>query len=187
MKSEVIDYSIVGACTMDVEELLDAVRNDDLERIRLLVEQGDLIDAVRYNHLERARLLLLEQGADKDMFDSIGDTLLHLAASGGCLDIVRLLVEHGATIDIPSTERIGSYTPLSCAVFHGQLDICRYLLEQGADRDKPDRYGATPLHDAARGDDLEIVMLLMSYGADLNARNGDGYCLRQGDRASHPR
>ena len=47
-------------------------------------------------------------------------------------------------------------------------------LEQGADRDKADNYGWTPLHWANHYGHLEIVMLLMSYGADLNARTNDG-------------
>ena len=52
--------------------------------------------------------------------------------------------------------------------------MVRYLLEQGADRDKKDVDGNTPLHDAASYGHLEIAMLLMSYGADLNAKNNDG-------------
>ena len=60
--------------------------------------------------------------------------------------------------------------------------MVRYLLEQGADRDKAgnfsyveggclyDRQG-TPLLCAVWRDHLEIAMLLMSYGADLNARD----------------
>jgi hypothetical protein len=48
------------------------------------------------------------------------------------------------------------------------------LLEQGADRDKADNFGNTPLHRAAFHGYLDIAMLLMSYGAELNARNNKG-------------
>ena len=48
-------------------------------------------------------------------------------------------------------------------------------MEQGADRDKADNNGDTPLHKAAVNGHLGIAMLLMSYGADLNARNNRGY------------
>ena len=49
------------------------------------------------------------------------------------------------------------------------------MLEQGADRDKASVDGMTPLHYAAHNGHLEIAMLLlMSYGADLNARTNAG-------------
>ena len=54
------------------------------------------------------------------------------------------------------------------------IPLTRYLLEQGADRDKVDNDGYTPLHCAALRSRLEVAMLLMSYGADLNARNNNG-------------
>ena len=52
--------------------------------------------------------------------------------------------------------------------------MARYLLEQGADRDKAGNGGWSPLHLAAKIGHLEIAMLLMSYGADLNARDFRG-------------
>ena len=52
--------------------------------------------------------------------------------------------------------------------------MVRYLLEQGGDRDRGNVEGGTPLHHAAHMGDLEILLLLMSYGADLNARSSDG-------------
>ena len=48
------------------------------------------------------------------------------------------------------------------------------LLEQGANKDKADKDGWTPLHWAARKGHLAIAKLLMSYGADLNAREKYG-------------
>ena len=42
------------------------------------------------------------------------------------------------------------------------------------DRDKANQDGCTPLHFAAGNGHLKIAMLLMSYGADLNARTNDG-------------
>ena len=67
-------------------------------------------------------------------------------------------------------------TPLVAAIKYGDFDVTRCLLEKGADRDKATDDGNTPLHWAARSwkFPLEITMLLMSYGADLNARNKDG-------------
>ena len=132
----------------------------------------DLNDAVKEVDLERVRLLV-EQGADKDMFDDFGWTPLHWTSCADHLDILKYLVEQGAIID-KTTAPPGEWTPLAGAAFNGHLEVVRYLLEQGADRDKADCDGQTPLHDAAREGHLETAMLLMSYGADLNAMTNDG-------------
>ena len=127
----------------------------------------DLHDAVKHNDIERVRMFV-EQGADKDKGDSYGITPLYLASNNGFLDVAQYLVEHGATLD---TADSGGWTPLIVAASNGQREVCRYLLEQGADRDKATNNGYTPLHYAAFFGHLEIAILLMSYGADLNARN----------------
>ena len=65
-------------------------------------------------------------------------------------------------------------TPLMTASFKGHLEVTRYLLEQGADRDKANTGGWTALHFAAIFGFLEITLLIMSYGANLNAKTNDG-------------
>ena len=130
----------------------------------------NLHDAVKKKDLERVRLLI-EQGADKDKCDCNGITPLYWASCGGHLDVAQYLVEQGATLDKANSS---GNTPLIIATVFGKVEVARYLLEQGADRDKADNYGNTPLHGAAKYGHLEIAMLLMSYGADLNARTSDG-------------
>ena len=130
----------------------------------------DLFFCVKNNHLEHVKLLV-EQGADKDEGDSHGQTLLLWASFHGHLEVTQYLVEQGATLDKASNSDL---TPLHVATSSGHLEICRYLLEQGADRNKVDNDGKAPLHKAAQRGNLEIAMLLMSYGADLNARTNTG-------------
>ena len=52
----------------------------------------DLIDAVKTNDMERVRLLVVEQGADKDKDDS-GRTPLWWASHYGHLQVTQYLVE----------------------------------------------------------------------------------------------
>ena len=92
----------------------------------------DLFVAVRANNMERVRLLV-QQGADKDNGDFNGWTPLWCASMNGFLDVAQYLVEQGATLD--KTDRDG-WTSLAAAAIYGHLEVCRYLLEQGADRDK---------------------------------------------------
>ena len=130
----------------------------------------DLLDAVTCNNLERVRLLV-EQGADKDQGDYYDRTPLYLASRHGYLKVTQYLGEQGVALDKASNN---GATPLIVAAVNNRLEVCRYLLEQGSDRDKADNYGWTPLHCTSYRGYLEIATLLMSYGADLNARNDEG-------------
>lgn len=67
------------------------------------------------------------------MFD--GETIegappLWCAAAAGHLDIVKLLITHGAKVN--TTTRTNS-TPLRAACFDGHLEIVKYLVQHGAD------------------------------------------------------
>ena len=131
----------------------------------------DLFGAAEKGNLERVRFLL-EQGAVKDEVDIHGVTPLYHASINGHIEVVQYLVEQGASLD--KADGNLAFTPLSGAACSDYLEVTRYLLEQGADRDKADSGGMTSLHWAAREGHLETAMLLMSYGADLNARTNDG-------------
>ena len=136
----------------------------------------DLDDAARKGNLDRVRLHV-EQGADKNKSNSAGNNPLYVASANGHLDVVQYLVEQGASLDETNT---WGGTPLMAASAYGFPEVTRYLLEQGADRDKAGEHGMTPLHCAVcycfrkPASFLEIAMLLMRYGADLNARDDDG-------------
>ena len=131
----------------------------------------DLHDAAGSGNLERVQVLV-RQGIDKDKVDGGGWTSLYWAAWHGHYPVVQYLVEQGADKEIADH---GGLTPLIVASCSGRhLDVVRYLLEQGADRDKADNGGWTSLHDAVANGQLEIAMVLMSYGANLNARNNEG-------------
>lgn len=56
--------------------------------------------------------------------------LIYIAAGKGHLDIVKLSLEHGATIN----EQAGHYcTPLQAASNRGQLEVVKFLRRNGAD------------------------------------------------------
>ena len=58
----------------------------------------------------------------------------------------------------------------------GEKKMVQYALEQGANVNSSahDKDGNTPLHDAARNGHLDVALLLMVYGADVNVRNKMG-------------
>jgi ankyrin repeat protein len=84
--------------------------------------------AVQYGHVDVVRLLL-DAGEDPNRFNpeefhSHG-TPLHHAAAGNHLDVVRLLVERGARVEV--RDRIYEATPLGWAEHMNCPDVANYL------------------------------------------------------------
>ena len=52
------------------------------------------------------------------------------------------------------------------------LYLCKLMSPQGMNI--PDIFGRTPLHQAAAKGDVEIILILIEYGADVNARTISG-------------
>ena len=68
----------------------------------------DLHDAVKHNDIERVRLLV-EQRADKDQVDISGRTPLYLTSRDGHLEVTQYLVKQGAALDKANND---GWTPL---------------------------------------------------------------------------
>jgi RNA polymerase sigma factor (sigma-70 family) len=94
-----------------------------------------------------------------------GWTPLHLAAHYGHLDVVRMLLDHGADIEAVSQNAIAN-TPLSAAAWGDHRDIVAALLDHGAQVDAPNAWGSTALRRAVDAGREELARLLLSRGAD---------------------
>jgi len=111
-----------------------------------------------------AAALLLENGADAR---TSGGRLLTSAANQGSIEMVRLLLLHGA--DAASAESLG---PVGTDRTIGEL-----LIAGGFDLNVPIRGQETPLTMACRadkGEHPETVAALLALGADPNAPNARG-------------
>jgi ankyrin repeat protein len=182
-------------------DLPTACHIGDLDRIRELLAQ----DASLANRLGGYEGYYLGAGAP-----------ISNAAATGRIDIVRLLLDHGADPNLPEEQIAPRGKALYGAVMNGHYEIAKLLLEHGAfpnppvessgdalwvSREwRPDArmeqlllsYGAvptpedpdnawpavahnwmriTPLHDAARGGDLDKAKALLDAGADMTARD----------------
>lgn len=129
--------------------------------------------------------LLLDAGADPDaVVPELGaQSPLHFAAVNGSAAVVRLLLDAGAAPD-PADEL--AFTPLLYAVSGREIEnaavaieIAGLLLNAGADvnhaSSREASYGWTPLMQAARNGEAELVrFLLAADGVDLGARNTEG-------------
>ena len=113
---------------------------------------------------------LLDHIADVHVCDGYG-TPLHYAATGGHLEVTRLLLK--LNVDVNSRDNHGS-TPLLLASEVGILDVVQLLLDHNADLYVRDRDGDTPLHCAAIGGRLDIARFLLELHVDINSRNENG-------------
>ena len=104
-----------------------------------------------------------------------GRTPLIAAILANHLPVVRVLVQHGATVNF--VDRIGR-TPLSEAVHYKRSEIVRFLLEHHADPNTrlshiPIIVEGTALHMACMNGDFECVELLVNSGAVFLHNDGD--------------
>ena len=130
-----------------------------------------LLDAARRGNVAAVRSLLSE-GADPNAARGDGMSALHLAAEGGSLEVVRVLIDAGARIE--ATTSIGGYTPLHVASANAHAPVVEALLDAGTDpKVVTTNTGVTPLHLAAKVLGGEAaVRVLLEHGAPPNAREG---------------
>ncbi len=162
-----------SAGEIGVEELLEAVADGDLQRVRRLLHLGADPDgagpagetalewAVSGGDLEAAEILL-EWGGDP----SGG---LRAAVASGDRRMVRLLLDWGARPD--GAGENGEGTALSLAVGRSDKDVAGWLVAAGADPAVPGAMGQPPLLVAAAGGDTGMIEELVSGGADPDIRS----------------
>ena len=125
--------------------------------------------------------MLLDHGADVNVQSKTGDTAIGNAATSGELDTVRLLLERGARLDLPthevdllngkSLDATNGYEALAGAASAGQHnpEIIKLLLAHGTKPNARSTNDLTPLGRAAESGDAEVVQMLLDAGASVNA------------------
>ena len=134
--------------------LTQAAREGDITNIQKLLDRGADINEdattggviagsplsyAAYHCRIEAVKYLIHKGADinnatgyADYGDSGGGLRpLHMAASSGCTEAIKLLLDAGADIDVSANARRGN--ALAMAAYAGHVQSAKYLLERGAD------------------------------------------------------
>ncbi len=151
--------------------LLEAARNNYVGVVDVLLDAGETLDFDSAVELGRTRLVA-EMLSAKPWLAKPPKKPLYYAASQGNLELVKLLLEHGADpdIDFGFANVSGPYTPLTSAVTEGHYEIAELLLRHGA---SPNVSGGRN-HDnlflfAIAYLDARFTKLMLDHGADLLA------------------
>jgi ankyrin repeat protein len=169
------DPSLLEAKRSGVSALRVAVYHGHPDIARIFVERGarlDVFDASAIGETARLSELLAEDPSRANAFASDGFTPLGLGAFFRHPEAVRLLLAHGAQVNVAS-QNAQRVAPLHSAVAGGTVEIVRELLAHGADVHAREG-GFTPLHGAAAEGNEEMVHLLLAHGADPAARSDAG-------------
>ena len=98
--------------------------------ISCLADTGeDLLAAVRKGDAGRVKALLA-QGADANAKSPYGATALFFAADRGNFEIIKILLDHGANVNVKDT--FYGATALSWATQKERWDVIKLLLGKGA-------------------------------------------------------
>jgi uncharacterized protein len=163
--------------------LYTAADSGDVETIRQLLQRGidpnrpphseslhltsgltagrPLVAAVDKGHIEAVRLLLAH-GADPNTFPNANESALTSAALAGNLDMVTLLLAHGAKINSDTL-----YSPLEAAIVKKHAVMVRFLLAHGAATATVHDLYQPPLT-LALSSLPEVVPDLLKHGAPVN-------------------
>ena len=187
--------ALTAACRPADNEFLNAAGKNghkiDINRMKALVERGADVNAQdEFNQTalffmaDNPNMLkwLLDRGANPNVVTEKGYSVLHLAASRGDLDIIRLCLNRGADVNLAKEGTVNlkkkryyiehsGPTALDIALKEKKTAAAKVLIEHGGDiRAWDRRNGWTALHRAVEADDISIAKLLLSRGAAVNAQ-----------------
>ncbi|HVH98350.1 MAG TPA: ankyrin repeat domain-containing protein [Enhygromyxa sp.] len=164
--------------------VMQAVRDEDLPRVRELAGAGEPLDApsptqgfrplgvaVIKNNPELVQLLL-ELGADPNLGDDRGMVPLGRAVvHGGDEAMLDLLLAAGARTDAVNVDEFGL---LHAVAETGRAELIPWMLAHGVALETRTRHGHTPLHIACALGHVDAARALLRAGADPKAPANDG-------------
>lgn len=160
------------------EDFLNAARAGDLAGLEsMLAAEPSLLGAK--NQLGQSAILLAKYHRKQDAVAFLlarnPELTLHEACAVGVLETVKQIVlDRGRLIDTHSAD---GFTPLALACFFGHLEVARHLVNQGANINlaATNQMKVAPIHAAAAARQIDIVRMLCENGADVNAKQQQGF------------
>ncbi|MBY0353600.1 ankyrin repeat domain-containing protein [Candidatus Babeliales bacterium] len=123
------------------------------------------LDAAKYNESKKIKIyiqFLKAENISIDRLGKFGESALHIAAENGHTEMVKILLDAGASPEALTREGL---TPLHYAA---NCAIMQLLLDRHVNIEAVDKHGKTPLHCAALRGRVECLQLLLNNNANPN-------------------
>ncbi|XP_069763428.1 caskin-1 isoform X8 [Narcine bancroftii] len=133
------------------QELLQAVKSEDVPAVQKLLQrpkQG------------KAKLLGSAKRVNVNYQDLDGFSALHHAALNGNSELISLLIESQATVDIKDNKAM---RPLHYAAWQGKAEPMKMLLKAASSVNSQSEEGQIPLHLAAQHGHYEVSEMLLQH------------------------
>ena len=173
--------TVVAAAQNSADDLIQAIRNNDLAGLKARFAQGAdvnahdsrdttlLMHAAAVGSTEMVKQLL-DSGAAVNAKNQFDNTALTLSADQP--EKARMLIEKGA--DVNAATKLGRTPLMIAARCDGCSATVKLLLDNGANAKAADGHKRTPLLEAADANDLESAKLLVARGAESGATDQSG-------------
>jgi ankyrin repeat protein len=126
-----------------------------------------MLEAVRNNSLDEVKILAAD-GVNINASDDSGLSCLMIAVSKNHIDIINYLVSKG--VELTAKDKLG-WNAMLYAVTNDQPDSAAFLIEKGVSVESPDNEGTTALMYAVMNNSESMMNLLIKNGAELNSHN----------------
>ena len=172
-QNEIVQCLVQNGADVNIEDQDSTIKSfnytsDCIHDLRSCQGLRPLTVAVDNCNLELVKILL-GFGAPADI-ENEKVSPLHLASSNGSLEIVKELLKFGANINLVCEE---NYTPFSHAIASGKTETFICLLSTGVNFNINSRNSVLHIALSSVKKDENIVELLLDFGADVRATNGD--------------
>jgi ankyrin repeat protein len=164
-----LHYAVMSGCVKTTMTLLE---DDNGIEIDAKSQNGYTpLYAAAHNGRLTIVQMLLKHGADINNRDEDGNSALITAADTGHVDVVCWLMQNIKHIN--TKPNIANDTPLNVAARDGSIETVRCLLENGFPANEPEDVTSS-LAVAVEKGNLEVVKLLLKFGAEVNRKDKDG-------------
>ncbi|NXC61380.1 ASB10 protein, partial [Aleadryas rufinucha] len=144
----------------------NALFTGDLDMVQKYFTKSTAINLIIETRGDVLRWTSSKRGLWSLSYEQELTTPLHITASRGYTDCLRLLLLRGAAVDFAP----GGKTALHEACAAASTDCVRLLLSSGADPEAVSEDGYRPLHLCKSSDSIECVRQLLQHGASANSQ-----------------
>lgn len=163
---QLLDDGPAGVVGVTRQSMYSVLEDEDLDFQD--DDTGDADDNLE-RHEEEISAQVMELALENK--DGLLMTELHNAVRAGDLDLVKSVIQSGASVDCRDAY---SSTPLHYAAERGLVKCMAVLVEHGADIRIKDKFGFNPFLWAVVAGQEDATAELLSMGADVNSSTADG-------------